>query len=239
MSSDWLSSSAMPRSRPTGWSAYSAGRPTSYMAWPVSCSAPSKPENGSAGSKRVVTRTSPGTPSVNGCSLSSSRPRSNGNPMAFMTSTASARCLPALNLPTIGSTGCRSCRASTSRISPGKRRASALNIASISAGGQARAEFVHQRVVRREIARLAQQLRLVAHQVDDLLQIRREVFELAGLTRVQPFRFGFGGGFGQTRHQRHRRRDGEVALPAHLAQVGDLPVLESTRCWPGRDPAAA
>ena len=31
-SSDWLSSSAIPRSRPTGWSRQASGRPRSYMA---------------------------------------------------------------------------------------------------------------------------------------------------------------------------------------------------------------
>ena len=38
---------------------------------------PSSPEKMSSGSKRVVTRISPGPPSVKGCSLSSRRPRSN------------------------------------------------------------------------------------------------------------------------------------------------------------------
>ena len=37
-----------------------------YIACPVSCSAPRRPENRSLASKRVVTRISPGTPSVNG-----------------------------------------------------------------------------------------------------------------------------------------------------------------------------
>ena len=36
------------------------------MAWPVSCSTPMRPVNGSCGTNRVVTRTSPLTPSVNG-----------------------------------------------------------------------------------------------------------------------------------------------------------------------------
>ena len=107
------------------------------------------------------------------------------------------------------------------------------------ARGEAGAELIDERVVRREIARLAQQLRLVAHQVDDLFEMRREVFELAGLARVQPFRLGLGGGLGEARHQRDRRRDGEVALPAHLAQVRDLPVHRVRRCWPGRDRAGA
>ena len=133
----------------------------------------------------------------------------------------------ALNLPTMGSTGRCSWRASTSRISPGRRRASALNIASISRRGEPRAELIDQRVVRREIARLAEQLRLVAHQVNHFFEVRREVFELAGLARVQPLRFGLGRSLGQARDQRHRRRDREVALPAHLAQVRDLPVLEA------------
>ena len=95
------------------------------------------------------------------------------------------------------------------------------------AGGEPGAELIDQRVIGREVARLAQQLRLVAHQVDDFFEVRREIFELAGLARVQPFRLGLGRGLRQARHQRHRRRDREVALTAHLAQVGDLPVLEA------------
>ena len=39
-------------------------------------------------------------------------------------------------------------------------------------------EFVHQRVVGREIERLAEQRRLVAHQRDHFLEVRREQFEL-------------------------------------------------------------
>src|SRR5262245_9996289 len=57
--------------------------------------------------------------------------------------------------------------------------------------------------------------------------MRREVLELAGLARLQPLRFGLRGRLGEARHQGHGGRDGEVALPAHLAQVRDLPVLES------------
>jgi hypothetical protein len=103
------------------------------MAFPVSCRAPRIPENTSPESKRVVMRMSPGTPSVKGCWLSSRRPRSNGKPMAFMISTVSARCFEAVNLPASGWMGCFSCRAMTSRISAGRRRDSALNMASISA----------------------------------------------------------------------------------------------------------
>jgi hypothetical protein len=50
-----------------------------------------------------------------------------------MISTASARCLPAGNLPVMGRIGRCSWRDSTSRIRPGSRRPSALNIESISA----------------------------------------------------------------------------------------------------------
>ena len=169
----------MPRSRPTGWSRHSCGSPRSYIAWPVSCSAPSRPGNTSSGSKRVVTRMSPGTPSVNGCSLSSSRPRSNGKPTAFMTSTTSARCLPAGNLPVSGSSGRLSCtrdRLADQRRQPARER---LEHGVDVGRGEAGAELIHQRIVGREIQRLAEQRRLVAHQVDDLLEMRREHLELA------------------------------------------------------------
>ncbi len=57
-------------------------------------------------------------------------------------------------------------------------------------GGDSGAEFIHQRVVRREVQGLAQQRRFVAHQMHDLLQMRRENLELALLTRFQPTRLG-------------------------------------------------
>jgi hypothetical protein len=63
--------------------------------------------------------------------------------------------------------------------------------------------------------------------VHDLFQVRREVLELAGLARLQPFHLGLRRRLGQARNQRHRCGDGEIALATHLAQVGDLPVLES------------
>ena len=50
-----------------------------------------------------------------------------------MTSTTSARCLPAGNLPVSGSSIRPSCTAIASRISDGSRRESALNMASMSA----------------------------------------------------------------------------------------------------------
>ena len=52
---------------------------------------------------------------------------------AFMTSTMSALCLPGGNLPVSGGSGRVSCTAMASRMSDGRRRDSALNIASMSA----------------------------------------------------------------------------------------------------------
>src|SRR6185437_16951624 len=45
--------------------------------------------------------------------------------------------------------------------------------------GDAGAELIHERVIRREIEGLSEQRRLVAEEVDDLLQVRREELELA------------------------------------------------------------
>ena len=179
------------------------------------------------GSKRVVTRTSPGTPSVKGCSLSSSRPRSKGKPTAFMISTASARCLAGAELAGDGQYRLRILARQHFADQAWQAAAQRLEHRIDFRRGLARAEFIDQRVVRRQVARLAQQLRLVAHQVHDLFEVRREVLELSGFPRLQPFRLGLGGRLGEARHQRHGSCDGEIALPAHLAQIGDLPVLET------------
>ena len=92
---------------------------------------------------------------------------------------------------------------------------------------QTRAEFIDEGIVGRQVARLAQQLRLVTHQVYDLFEVRSEVLELAGLACLQPLGLGLGGGLCQSRYQRNRGRDGEISLAAHLAHVRDLPVFES------------
>src|SRR5256885_12121267 len=59
-----------------------------------------------------------------------------------------------------------------------------------------------------------------------LFRSRRERFEFALGARLEPARFGARGGLGEARHERDRGGDGMVALPAHLVQVGDLPVGE-------------
>jgi hypothetical protein len=93
-------------------------------------------------------------------------------------------------------------------------------------GRDARRETVHQRIVGREPARLPEQRRLVAHQVHDLLQMGREQLEVIGLARLHPEHLGARGGLGQARNQRRRRRNRMVALAAHLAQVGERPILQ-------------
>ena len=93
-------------------------------------------------------------------------------------------------------------------------------------GGQSGAELVHQCIVRSEIERLAEERRLVPHQVDHFLQVRRERLELALGAGLEPARFGARSGFGEARHERNRGGDRMVALAAHLVQVRDLPVGE-------------
>src|ERR1700722_20275198 len=153
---DWLSSSARPRSRPTGWSRHLSGSPKSYMAWPVSCTAPRRPEKGSFRSNRVVTRMSPGTPSVNGCSLSSRRPRSKGKPSALSTSTASERRrVRSFHLDgLIDEAGEPARQRFEYGIDVGRRHA--------------RRKAVDQCVIRRQSARLAEQRRLVSDQMNHL-----------------------------------------------------------------------
>ena len=93
-------------------------------------------------------------------------------------------------------------------------------------GGQSGAELVHQRIVRGEIQRLAEERRLVADQVHHFLQVRRERLELALGAGLEPARFGARSGLGEPRDERGRGGDRMVALPAHLVQVRDLPVGE-------------
>jgi hypothetical protein len=88
------------------------------------------------------------------------------------------------------------------------------------------AEFVGECVVRVEVERLAQQAGLVAHQVDDFFQVRREQREIAFLARFAPFHFGARRGFGQPRNDAFRGGDRMVALTPHLAQIRGLPILE-------------
>ncbi len=91
-------------------------------------------------------------------------------------------------------------------------------------------EAVDQRVVGLEAERLRQHLGLVARQCHDLLEVRHEQRKVGLLLGLEPADLGDRGGAGEARDQRDRRGDGAVALAAHLAQVGELPVLE----LPGR-----
>ena len=86
-------------------------------------------------------------------------------------------------------------------------------------------EAVDQGVVRRQTARLAEQCGLVAHQMDHLFQMRRKQFEVVGLLGLDPKHFGARRRLGEPRNQRRRSGDGVVALPAHLAQIGERPIL--------------
>ena len=94
-------------------------------------------------------------------------------------------------------------------------------------GSDPRGEGIHQRIVGGEIERLPEERRLVAHQMHHLLEVRREQLELPLGTCLEPVRLGAGGGLGQAGNQADRRRDGMVALPAHLPKIRDLPVGES------------
>ena len=109
---------------------------------------------------------------------------------------------------------------------PGSLRDSALKIVSMSAVEIPGRESIDQRVVRRQAARLAEQRRLVAHQVDDFLEVRREQFEVIRLLGLDPKHLGARGGLGEPRNQRRRRCNGVIALAAHLAQIGERPILE-------------
>ena len=63
----------------------------------------------------------------------------------------------------------------------------------------------------------------------DLLQVRREQLEVVGLLGFDPIHLGPRGRFRETRDQGRRRRDCVIALPAHLAQVRERPILELRR----------
>ncbi len=93
--------------------------------------------------------------------------------------------------------------------------------------GDAGAELVHERIIGRQIQSLPEQRRLVANQVQDLFQVRREEVELALLTGFEPADLGPRRGARETRNQRYGRGNGVIALAAHLAQVRHLPVLQT------------
>jgi hypothetical protein len=93
-------------------------------------------------------------------------------------------------------------------------------------GRDARREHLDQRIVRCETAGLAEQRRLVAHQMHDLLEVGRKQLEVVGLARLDPEHLGTGRRLREARDQRRRRRDRMIALTAHLAQVRERPVVE-------------
>ncbi len=93
-------------------------------------------------------------------------------------------------------------------------------------GQETGAEFVDQRIVGGQAERLRKHRGLVARERDDLLEVRREQREAVLLLGFEPAHLGQRGGLRQPGDQRQRRRDGVVALAAHFAQVGELPVLE-------------
>ena len=68
--------------------------------------------------------------------------------------------------------------------------------------------------------------------------MRRKYFEIIGLAGLDPEDFGPRRGLGEARDQRRWRRDGVVALAAHLAQIGERPVLElgGARLGPLQEP---
>ena len=117
---------------------------------------------------------SPGTPSVKGCSLSSRRPRSNGKPRAFSTSSDSWRWRAALNLPAERNGRAVGLHLDGLIDEPRELARQGLEDAVDIRGRDTRRERVDQRVVGREPARLAQERRLVAHQLDDFFEVRRE-----------------------------------------------------------------
>src|SRR6202453_2439781 len=123
-------------------------------------------------------------------------------------------------------------------IRPGSLRDSALKMVSISAGETPRGERVDERIVGRQTAGLTEERGLVPHQRDHFLEMRREYFEIIGLARLDPEDLGSRRSLGETGDQRRRRRDGVVALAAHLAQVRERPVLElgGARLGPFQEP---
>ncbi len=96
-------------------------------------------------------------------------------------------------------------------------------------GGYARREAIDQRIVGGKAPGLAQQGSLVAHQVHDLLQVRREQFEVVRLLGLHPVNLGARRSLCQPRDQRRRCGNGMVTLPAHLVQIRQWPVIE-LRC---------
>jgi hypothetical protein len=100
-------------------------------------------------------------------------------------------------------------------------------------GRYAGRECVDQGIVGRQAARLSEQRRLIAHQGHHLFQVRGEQFEIVGLARLDPEEFRPRRRLRQARDQGRRSRNGMVALPAHLAQVGERPILELRRAGLG------
>ena len=155
------------------------GNPRSYKQYARSrAPRPAGPRTGRSGTKRAWSlecRRAP--PSVKGCSLSSSRPRSKGKPRALSTSTDKERWRATVHLRFSGGGAGSACTSmASSLMRPGSLRDSALNMVSISGCRNARHEAVHQRIVGREPTCLPEQRCLVAHQVHHLFQVWRQQF---------------------------------------------------------------
>ncbi len=175
---------------------------------------------------RVTTRMSPGTPSVKVRSPTSKRPRSNGKPTRLHDIEAQCPLLggrePAREHPDrpldLGVEHFRH----QGRQAPRQRGEGAAEFLGEQAGG----EFVGQRVVGLQPEMLPEHRGATARQLDHLGQMRRQHLEVTLLARLQPLGLGAGDGAREARDQRWRRRDRMIPLAAHLAQVGDLPVLQ-------------
>jgi len=127
-------------------------------------------------------RISPGLPSVEGCSLSSRRPRSNRlHDLDGQGTLLVRRELAGQRQARLAFLG-HDRLADQRRQAPRERLEHGIDVG----GGQPRAELIDQRVVGGEVQRLAEQARLVAHQVHDLFQVGREAGELALGARGQP-----------------------------------------------------
>ncbi len=92
-------------------------------------------------------------------------------------------------------------------MSPGSLRDRALKIVSISAVEMPGVNASTNASYGRQAAGLAQQRRLVAHQVDHLFQVRGEQLEIVGLARLDPEDFGARGALA-----RRAIKDGGVAM---------------------------
>ena len=225
-SSDWLSSSARPRSRPTGWSRHFCGRPRSYIAWPGLVHGAEQPGERVA---RIEARRHANVPRhafregmlafVEPAAIEGESQRLENihrqRPLARHAELARERQGRAVRLDFDG------------LVDKARELArQGLEDRVDVRRGNARRESVDQGIVGCEAARLTQQGGPVAHQMHHLFQVRRQDLEVVGLARLDPEHLGASGGLGQARDQRGWRGNGMVALAAHFPQVGHLPILQ-------------